>query len=344
MIHNQPLISVIVPIYNVQDYLEKCYNSIKNSSYKNLEIILVNDGSTDKCHEMCNAFQKSDSRVKVIDKPNGGLSSARNAGLDVANGEYICFIDSDDYITGDMIEKLVIKAEEYKADIVQCGYCRVSESGKVLNTVTSESVFLDSNKKILDAFFKDNIYHVVVWNKLYRKSVIANIRFIEGKNNEDNMFEADVFSCIKSVYIIKDACYMYLQRESSIMGGAFSHKKMDSFYALKYMLKRAEENYPDYISYIKKLICLNVFYLDYLIFRYRNGKEYTEDRDQLSLEFRENWNAVKNAGILIGFDKIRLNLYNHFPKLSFIVYSLCLSIKEMKQKLFSYNADRSVNE
>lgn len=334
MNNNMPLISVIVPVYNVQDYLEKCFDSIKSNSYENLEIILVNDGSTDKCGEMCESFKESDSRVKVVNKPNGGLSSARNAGLEIANGDYISFIDSDDYIAHDMMEKLVVKAEEYNADVVQCGYCKVNESGKTLDIVSGDSFFLDDNKKILDSFFVTNKYQVVVWNKLYRKEVVKNIRFIEGKNNEDNMFEADILPKINRVYFLNDICYMYLQRESSIMGGTFSHKKMDSFFALKYMMEKCQESYPEYICYVHKLVCLNVFYLDYLLSNQKNKKEFINDRKIMLSEFRDNWKMIKNKGILTGIDKFRLELYSVCPKLSFFMYSLVLNVKVIKRQLF----------
>lgn len=335
MNNNQPLVSVIVPIYNVQDYLEKCFDSIKTSSYKNIEIILVDDGATDSCPEICDRLKETDDRVKVVHKKNGGLSSARNAGFEAASGEYICFIDSDDYIKHDMIEKLLKKALEYNADVVQCGYCKVGENGEKYGAVASENVLLDTNKKVLDAFFKDGSYNVVVWNKIYRRELIEGISFVEGKNNEDNMFDADIFVRIQRAYLMKDIGYMYLQRGSSIMGGAFTPKKMDAFYALKYMMKRGREHYPEYIKYIKKLVCLDAFYIDYLICANKSEKEYSEYRTTIGNEFRKNWKDIRNAGILGRADKIRLGVYSRSPRLSFFLYSLFLKINKLKHKLCS---------
>ena len=122
------LVSVIVPVYNVEKYLKKCVTSIMENSFKNLEINLVDDGSTDNSGQLCDELAIMDIRIKVIHKKNGGLSSARNAGLDIARGDYISFVDSDDYIDKNMLGKMLDKAIEYNADIVQCGISRVNEN------------------------------------------------------------------------------------------------------------------------------------------------------------------------------------------------------------------------
>lgn len=122
-------VSVIVPIYRVEEYLQRCVDSIRNQTLREIEIILVNDGSPDKCGEMCNTFAAQDSRIKVIHKENGGLSSARNAGMQIAVGEYFSFIDSDDYIDLQMLEKLYQSAEKYDSDLTGCGFYQISNTG-----------------------------------------------------------------------------------------------------------------------------------------------------------------------------------------------------------------------
>ena len=144
---SQPLISVIVPIYKVEEYLDRCVESLINQTYKNLEIILVDDGSPDNCPQMCEAWAQKDSRIKVVHKENGGLSDARNAGFEVATGDIISFIDSDDWIEPEMFETMLSQMEKDDSDIVSCGVNWVEENGSVIRTVTvSEDSVLEYDK------------------------------------------------------------------------------------------------------------------------------------------------------------------------------------------------------
>ena len=181
------LISVIVPIYNIENHIDRCVESIVKQSYKKLEIILVDDGSTDKSGYICDKWRMLDSRIKVIHKKNGGLSDARNFGLDVANGEYISFIDGDDFIDKNMYNDMLSYINRYQCDICVCGICK-TENGKEFITrpytyENPEYTIFDSEDAIRE-LLNDKI-DVSSCNKLYRKKVIGNLRFPYGKTNED---------------------------------------------------------------------------------------------------------------------------------------------------------------
>ena len=181
---NYYLISVIVPIYKVEKYLHKCIDSILAQTYTNLEIILVDDGSPDNCGKICDEYAAKDSRIKVIHQPNGGLSAARNAGLDIATGDYIGFVDSDDYIAPDMYEKLYNALVKNDADMAICDYQRFGnelpydEMSLTTEVITGLQAMEKQNTVI-------NCSFVVAWSKLYKSFIFSNVRFPVGKINED---------------------------------------------------------------------------------------------------------------------------------------------------------------
>ena len=226
-------ISVIVPVYKVEKYLNKCVDSILVQTYDNFELILVDDGSPDNCGQICDEYAQKDSRVKVIHKENGGLSSARNAGLDVATGDYIGFVDSDDYISPVMYEKLLKASDENDADLVICGVEKVDEYGNAITDQCNELASGVISKK--EAF---NIWFcVTVWNRIYKANVFKNIRFPLGKLHEDEFVAHLVYENSSKIYFIPDKLYFYLQRTDSIMGATEDVRHLD---AVEAFLKRAK--------------------------------------------------------------------------------------------------------
>ena len=237
------LISVIVPIFGVEKYLNKCVESIVNQTYRNLEIILVDDGSKDNCGAICDQWLVKDERIKVIHKENGGLSDARNAGLQMATGEYISFIDSDDYIEPTFLEILYTKLQEECADIAECGTRYVDEFGKELKTRKSQDgVFatLDALKLLIE----ENGLYQTVWNKLYRREMIEGFMFAKGQYNEDEFWTYKVFDRAKKIVSIEQPLYNYLQRGSSIIGVGYNVRRLDGLEALwerkEYLFKHKE--------------------------------------------------------------------------------------------------------
>lgn len=227
------LISIIVPIYNVELFLRKCIDSIKNQSYKNIEIILVDDGSPDNCGKFCDEYKQKDNRIKVVHKKNGGLSEARNYGIEIATGDYILFVDSDDYIANNMCQILLEKAQQYKADIVSCNLEEVFEDGsyKISKQDLNTNVQVFSNLEMIKLdFFDVTINTSVVWNKLYARKLFFGehkIRFPVGKLHEDNYTVYKLYYYANKVVVINDVLYYYLRRSDSITGNPSAKNVID---------------------------------------------------------------------------------------------------------------------
>lgn len=239
-------ISVIVPVYNVEKYLAECLESIVNQTYKNLEIILVNDGSTDSCAQVCNEYALKDHRIKVINQKNGGLSAARNTGLQIVTGDFISFIDSDDLIAADFYQKLLQISIENKADIVECDFSKFETPAEIERTVMPfrESFELFKTEKALELLMREYLKQVV-WNKIYRKEIIQDFQFPVGKINEDEYWTYKVLGNSKKIAKIPDVLYFYRQQGSSIMGREYSVKRLDGLNALEERIKYMKINYPN---------------------------------------------------------------------------------------------------
>lgn len=225
----KPLISIIVPVYNVETYLAKCVDSILAQTYTNLEIFLVNDGSFDCCGKLCDEYAKEDKRIKVIHKKNGGLSDARNVAIDVATGEFITFIDSDDYVTDDYIMTLYSLIEKYECKVSIALYNTFVEGSKpkVVNRVYREDC--QTNIKAIEEMFYQEKYDTASWAKLYHSSLFATgIRYPKGIVYEDLATTYLLIFQSDKVAFCNRRIYNYLLRRDSIEGSSFSSKKMDS--------------------------------------------------------------------------------------------------------------------
>lgn len=208
------LVSVVIPVYNVENFLQKCVASVLNQTYRNLDIILVDDGSMDSSGKICDELGKCDERVTVIHKKNGGLSDARNAGLSVAKGEYYAFIDSDDYISLDMVEIMVNSVQKNNCDIAICNMVRFSESGEsslFYHPVDQEKVLLGEER------FK-TLNQPSVCNKLFSSNLFQNIRFPKGKYYEDTFVYHELLYRAENVVLTGSNSYWYLERFDSIVG------------------------------------------------------------------------------------------------------------------------------
>lgn len=236
------LVSVIVPIYMVEEYLERCIASIVKQSYKNLEIILVDDGSKDNCPAICDSWAKKDSRIVVIHRKNGGLSAARNSGIEVAKGEYLAFVDSDDFIAEDFIETLLQACKETGSEIAQCRYEYVSG-----DVVTKEKEEVEpretfSGKEMIKGMsWKDGAYNVVAWNKLYKKTVFEGVRYPEGRIHEDEATTHKLFYNAKQVAFVYRFLYGYYTGGESITRNRFSMKRLDWEWAVSQRLEFLKE-------------------------------------------------------------------------------------------------------
>lgn len=243
----QELISVIVPIYNVEDYIDRCVNSICGQSYKNLEIILVDDGSPDKCGEICNEYAIHDSRIIVIHKENGGLSDARNAGLNVCRGKYVTFIDSDDYIELDYIETLYMSLIENQADISIGDYLYETEDGLTINSyLNSGKVRVFNQKEAIGELCKMKLFSNSAWGKLYPTEFFSDIRYPKGKIYEDIPVTYRLILKAKRVVFCEKPIYHYIFRLQAISKGSFKPQRLDALQFVKQMKYDIVKIYPEY--------------------------------------------------------------------------------------------------
>lgn len=244
-------VSIIVPVYKVENYIIQCIDSILNQTYKNLEIILVDDGSPDKCPKICDDYSKSDGRIKVIHKPNGGLSSARNAGLEVATGGFIMFVDSDDFIEPNMVSRMMEVQHKSGSDVICCEINRFRDGKYELmeifhSDIPSETI---SSEEFIKRLLLTKT-SCASWNKLYRKEVIGEQRFIVGRYNEDMIFLYYLFQKPFQITLINDALYNYRVTPNSVTT-SFGSRSLDYLYNAQDMFKHVVKLRPELLPCVK---------------------------------------------------------------------------------------------
>ena len=303
------LVSIIVPVYNVEEILERCVESILKQSYKNIELILVDDGSHDKCPEMCDEYKRQDKRVRVIHKENGGQATARNAGIKIAKGKYVCFVDSDDYVAKDYVKKLYSVISKSNLDFVACNYKRI------YNDKVQECK--------INKFNIDNFITPAPWNKIFKKEVFNEIKFPEGVYYEDLGIFPMIYCKYPNYKIIEDSLYFYVQNPNSTM-----YKKNDKIFDI---YKIFENDYKFISKNNKKLLPnLEMAYIFHGIigtsyraakckgFTYKKFKEIKEHVNKLFPKWKKN----KDINHLSFVYKIYLNLYYYCDLLIFILLKL----------------------
>lgn len=236
-------VSVIVPVYKVEPYLRKCLDSITGQTYRNLEIILVDDGSPDNCGAICDEFAKKDERIKVIHKENGGVSSARNAGLSIATGEWVGWVDGDDWIELDMYEYLLEKTEKYGADIAVCSRKEVYPDRKVLRGWTEDLVL--NRQEGLALLLKDDLLQNYLCDKLWCRELFQGVAFPEDRSYEDMAVTYRLFERAKRTVCLPQAKYNYLQRPGSIVHDSSLVNRLNYYAAAEKRYRELRENWPE---------------------------------------------------------------------------------------------------
>lgn len=255
------IISVIIPVYKVEQYLNQCIASVTRQTYQQLEILLVNDGSPDRCGMMCDEWAKRDQRIKVIHKENGGLSDARNAGLNAARGAYIAFVDSDDLIAPTMMEQLLDALEYESADIAECNYTLFTNEPLAKDNSDYKKVVGYGVKEAMHLLLNEHTFKYTVWNKLYRREIFQSLQFEIGKLHEDVFFTYQAFGLCHRIAKIEDSLYYYRQRSDSIMGSEFSVRNLDSLEARKCQYFYIKANFPELSSKAQSQVLGNCLYL-----------------------------------------------------------------------------------
>lgn len=238
------LISVIVPVYNVEKYLARCVDSIIAQTYSNLEIILVDDGATDRSGLICDEYAQKDSRIRVIHKENGGLSDARNAGIEASNGQYLCFIDSDDFVDAEILEILYRLILDNEADISVCGIRNCYDSGKVLQCNEIKQLQFSGTEALRNILEGKDLFGSIC-NKLIRIDLCHEHRFLKGKTYEDAFFIPELFLRAEKVAATTQPLYNYWHRSDSITTKPFSRKNMDVVDAYDYTYKVVCDRKPE---------------------------------------------------------------------------------------------------
>lgn len=304
-----PKVSVIVPIYKVEKYLNRCIDSILNQTYKNIEVILVDDGSPDKCGEIADIYEIKDTRVKSVHKENGGLSDARNYGMKYVSGEYVFFVDSDDWLKEEMIENLLDLAITSEADVVQSGFYYAYETYLLYDDrYYSEDMLpikLNKDELMRELVINERVKNFA-WGKLYKTNLIKDLPFKEGVLFEDVFWAHKVMDRIDKYIICHKPMYYYLQRSDSIVS-TYTVRNLDIIKGLKERHKFIEENYKDLVNESYKIITKTTllhYYLlnknkdkdldsnyrntlrDYIINNYLNIQEAIEDDKELSNEVK----------------------------------------------------------
>lgn len=309
------LISVIVPIYNVEKYLDRCIKSILNQSYKNLDIILIDDGSKDRCSEICDQWERKDNRITVIHKENSGLSDTRNIGIELSHGSYLSFIDSDDYVHKDFIKILYELCKKYDSDISMCGVYETCEEEDTTKNIKGGNEEVKYTKSILSK--KDSLY-CVAWNKLYKREVFQNVRYPKGKIHEDVAVIYKLLYFSNKVAITDIKLYFYFNNPNSIMRSNYTKKHLD-------ILDGLYDSYLFFIRNNEEEYAFNVLndYIDNILDQYKQcqtlGKDAKEIEKNLLIKYSTTYKSVLlNVKISI-ISKIKYIVYRFIPKLYLII-------------------------
>ena len=256
-------VSIIVPVYQVEKYIRQCVDSILAQTFTDFELILVDDGSKDRSGQICDEYAAMDRRVKVIHKENGGLSDARNRGMDQAAGNYFMFIDSDDYIAPTMLECLYKNILIEDADLAICNFLYLFENDRKKDFSTSMKSEVLCAKEIFYNRKNERCYGIwtVAWNKLYKKETFGEVRFRFGKYHEDEFWANDIYQLDIKIVTIPECLYYYRQRDNSIMGKKSAARNLDIIEALQeriyiYLKK------PEYADQVYKVLVFSLEYLE----------------------------------------------------------------------------------
>ena len=262
-----------MPVYKVEVFLDRCVQSIVVQSYKNLEIILVDDGSPDNCPAMCDAWAERDSRIKVVHKQNGGLSDARNAGMAIATGELMGFVDSDDWIAPDMYQHLHDLLDADGSDIAACGVETVWEDGTPSRILTKSGCCVLDQEEAMRAIIEESWLKQPVWYKLYKTALIRDIPFPVGKYHEDVFWSYQAVARAQKVSVSDKTGYYYFQRSGSIMGEGYSLKRLDAVEAKQQRLAYLRETNPKLISVAQIDLIFTSLYHGQLSSKYLRSEE-----------------------------------------------------------------------
>ena len=302
-----PVISIIVPVYRVEAYLKACVDSLLDQTFSDIEILLVDDGSPDHCGVICDEYAGKDARVRVIHQKNGGLSRARNAGIERAQGEYLCFVDSDDYVAPEYCESLYALLRDSDCDLSVCGVCRFEDgTTPVCDSEEGQSVRVDRVDFLRMQLEKKSEFGV--WNKLYRRELFDKIRFSEGRIHEDVIWSGDLARNLRGdVVCTPKVLYYYRQRAGSIVHARTCSP--DRVYAGEYLIDTAKQVCPDLLPACLRYAAEYPFMFVDGIYVRREFKRNKAFLDALETLLRKYSEEYKTLPLLSGIQRKRMTLF-----------------------------------
>lgn len=313
-----PLISVIVPVYNVENYLDRCITSIVNQTYKNLEIILVDDGSTDGSWTKCKEWMGKDDRIVVIHKKNSGQASARNEGLRIARGGLIGFVDSDDYIDLRMYASMQRILADNEADIVECNMLKFYNQNEVTLPLESDEFIVMNREEALKDFLLEKHLQCTVPNMIIKADIAKNVLFDEGKTHEDILWPYWVFMLSSKVIYINTKYYYYYQRSGSTMNKAYSEKRFDGLDALETRAELVKKDFPDLYHIATKSYLGACMYQYQFLCRQPKSEEYEGYKATLYKRFCNGNQKVLFNGLSLKY-RMWYTLFRIAPKFTALI-------------------------
>lgn len=311
-----PKVSIVVPVYNVEPFLDQCIQSIVDQTLRDIEIILVDDGSTDRSGALCDEWAKKDARIRVLHKANGGLSDARNAGIEMARAPWIGFVDSDDYIAKEMYERLLYQVEANEAQVAVCGVYSVYANRVIVPD--SKGTFVFSREEALRDLLGGQKMHIWVPVKLYSRELFDKVRFPVGKTYEDMFVIAEIFSQVNRAVADMTPLYYYVHHEGTITSKPFGSKSMDIVDAVEHTYQVVERECPEVLSEARFRLCYARFMVLDKMLMDKSGQAFPQQKEVVSY-LRKNWRFILSSpyvgkGRKVAMLALRLNvgLYSAF--------------------------------
>ena len=318
-------VSIIIPVFNGEKYVERCLETVINQTLKNIEIIVVNDGSTDETLNILNEYQKKDDRIHIINKKNEGLYRARLDGIRAATGEYVGFVDSDDKVDLMMFEKMYNIAFQGNYDVVNCNYYIEDENGNCKLNQFRE-LDLHNNDDIIKEFFSIHSIKEMMWSKIVKRSIFNDYEYIKNISTaEDYLIFSKILNRINSLYNLNEPLYYYFKRSDSIMNSMFSDKKMNRLYSGEEVREYYLNNSNGLVKYCSMNLCFIIIYIFSDIKKKEHKKKYYKIlRQKYKLYYKEAKNVLNELSI---FKRILFVGFKYFPVLFSYLYIKYIAIK-----------------
>lgn len=317
------LLSIIVPVYNVEDYLDKCINSLLKQTYENYEILLINDGSTDKSGDMCDEYAKKSPLISVYHKKNEGLSSARNMGLDYSEGSYIAFIDSDDWVNPNMYHELINVSLKYDADVVSC-WSQDYYSGQNSFKKGTGEIKQYSKREVFELLYYQNEVRFEVWNKVFKSSVIQDIRFKIGQVYEDVYFETKIFSRMNRFIFIDEYYHYYLKEREGNTNSKFDEQRISISKEFDDLILKLETENMEKAYVNMNLYCLKFFIGMYVLAKKNKAEKLVLKK--IKKKTSKYYDVIKNQNIFK--DDMKLKKMVTVFRISPRMYSGLIQLKQ----------------